>query len=70
HGRRCARSALTVSFHSRKLGHVLSEGPYFCGLVVTKDIGLRHDAGGVEISKAVDNLPAVCLGKSMNEHKY
>lgn len=35
-----ATSHLTVTFHSKKLGHVLAEGPQHCGTVVVKDIGL------------------------------
>ncbi|WP_282094915.1 NAD(P)H-hydrate dehydratase [Epibacterium ulvae] len=35
-----ATAHLTVTFHSLKLGHVLHEGPEFCGRVVIKDIGL------------------------------
>ncbi|MEL6618889.1 MAG: NAD(P)H-hydrate epimerase [Pseudomonadota bacterium] len=31
---------LTVTFHSMKLGHILADGPYACGKVVIKDIGL------------------------------
>lgn len=31
---------LTVTFHSKKPGHLLSDGPAACGKVVVKDIGL------------------------------
>jgi hydroxyethylthiazole kinase-like uncharacterized protein yjeF len=31
---------LTVSFHRRKRGHVLNDGPIFCGAVKVADIGL------------------------------
>lgn len=34
------RAALTVTFHSLKPGHLLAEGPEFCGEVVSVDIGL------------------------------
>lgn len=34
---------LTVSFHSKKLGHVLGAGPALCGKVVVADIGLSKD---------------------------
>lgn len=34
------RADLTVSFHSLKLGHILSEGPALCGTVRIVDIGL------------------------------
>ena len=39
-GRTLRRADLTVTFHRPKLGHVLAEGPYFCGKLVTADIGL------------------------------
>ena len=38
------RAHLTVSFHTRKLGHVLADGPDACGRVVVKDIGLSQSA--------------------------
>ncbi len=31
---------LTVTFHRKKLGHHISQGPQYCGKVVVKDIGL------------------------------
>lgn len=34
------RADLTVTFHSRKVGHVLGEGPDLCGRTVVVDIGL------------------------------
>ncbi|WP_170359021.1 NAD(P)H-hydrate dehydratase [Ruegeria arenilitoris] len=36
----CA-SDLTVTFHSKKLGHTLADGPELCGRVVVKGIGLK-----------------------------
>jgi ADP-dependent NAD(P)H-hydrate dehydratase / NAD(P)H-hydrate epimerase len=39
-----AAAALTVSFHARKLGHVLADGPDRCGKVVVADIGLSPHA--------------------------
>ncbi|MBO9472397.1 NAD(P)H-hydrate dehydratase [Shimia sp. R10_1] len=40
----CIAADLTVSFHRKKLGHVLKDGPAFCEAVTVKDIGLleRH----------------------------
>ncbi|WP_450103983.1 NAD(P)H-hydrate epimerase [Ruegeria marisflavi] len=35
-----ARADLCVTFHRAKLGHFLEDGPYLCGKVVVKDIGL------------------------------
>ena len=36
----CGAADLTVTFHRRKLGHVLQDGPGLCGEVVCVDIGL------------------------------
>ncbi|WP_170759348.1 NAD(P)H-hydrate dehydratase [Ruegeria lacuscaerulensis] len=70
HGRRCARSALTVSFHSNKLGHVLSEAPAYCGRLVVKDIGLGPEVASAEITKYSERPSAPLLGKSDRDHKY
>ncbi len=70
HGRRCARSALTVSFHARKLGHILAEGPAMCGRVIVKDIGLSNNAGSTDIAQAVSRPSGAELGKSRDAHKY
>lgn len=48
HGGQGASAAnLTVTFHRRKRGHVVGDGPALCGHVVVKDIGLGpwDDAG-------------------------
>ncbi len=39
-------AALTVTFHARRLGQVLAEGPRRCGTVVVKPIGLPGDLPG------------------------
>lgn len=39
----CLRADLTVTFHALKPGHLLAEGPDFCGEVVAVDIGLPDD---------------------------
>jgi hydroxyethylthiazole kinase-like uncharacterized protein yjeF len=44
---RAVFNQLTVTFHSMKLGHVLSDGPRVSGRVVVKDIGLEHGREGV-----------------------
>ena len=36
------RAGLTVAFHRLKVGHVLGDGPGFCGKVVVADIGLSE----------------------------
>jgi len=52
-----AAAGLTVSFHARKLGHVLAQGPERCGRVVVADIGLSRGhvraALGAEARRAV-----------------
>ncbi|SMO57431.1 NAD(P)H-hydrate dehydratase [Paracoccus laeviglucosivorans] len=40
-GTRLPDAGLTVTFHRRKLGHILSDGGQLCGSVVTCDIGLE-----------------------------
>lgn len=70
HGRRCARSALTVSFHSGKVGHVLAEAPDFCGRLVVKDIGLEPASEDAGIVQAVGGNFIAYLGKIAPEHKY
>ena len=39
-GELCRPVDLTVTFHGRKPGHVLADGPAFCGKTVVKSIGL------------------------------
>ncbi len=70
HGRRCARSALTVTFHSRKLGHVLEDGPSYCGKLVVKDIGLKGELSASEVVTAVQQPSGEELGKGAPGHKY
>ncbi len=60
-------AGLTVSFHAAKLGHYLDFGPFKCGDVVVKDIGLaRVKDGAVNLVSA----PACGLGKADFAHKY
>ncbi len=49
---------LTVTFHSRKLGHFLCDGPANCGEVRVVDIGLNHKPveGAVELLTDTGNL--------------
>ncbi|WP_170382734.1 NAD(P)H-hydrate dehydratase [Ruegeria atlantica] len=44
---------LTVTFHSKKIGHMTAKGPANCGVVRTKPIGLRSSEGD-EIVRLVD----------------
>jgi ADP-dependent NAD(P)H-hydrate dehydratase / NAD(P)H-hydrate epimerase len=48
------KSDLTVTFHMRKRGHVLSDGAETCGRVVVKDIGLRPGSTAAPQSLASD----------------
>lgn len=61
-----AMAHLTVTFHSKKLGHVLAEGPQHCGTVVVKDIGLSH-ASEVN-SRARQALSALHGDERMERH--
>lgn len=48
---------LTVTFHAKKLGHVLADGPQFAGRVVVKDIGLSStDAANSRSRQALVDL--------------
>jgi yjeF C-terminal region, hydroxyethylthiazole kinase-related/yjeF N-terminal region len=47
-------ATLTVTFHCRKVGHVLAQGPIMCGKVVTKDIGL---SSGPKLPSVVTIFP-------------
>jgi hydroxyethylthiazole kinase-like uncharacterized protein yjeF len=51
-------AALTVTFHRRKLGHVLQPGRDFCGEVVVADIGL-----GATVVSLFENTPELWLAK-------
>lgn len=57
---------LTVTFHARKRGHVLAEGPRFCGVVRVVDIGLGGADGGDVVEIAA---PLLWLGKR-DGHKF
>ncbi len=72
-------AALTVTFHCRKLGHVLAEGPRLCREVVTVDIGLPVVAPAAEPSfsriEARRESPVTLVGpasaaKRTGDHKY
>lgn len=47
------QAALTVTFHARKLGHLLAEGPQRCGRVACVSIGLDGRDRSVEASDAM-----------------
>ncbi|WP_050602106.1 bifunctional ADP-dependent NAD(P)H-hydrate dehydratase/NAD(P)H-hydrate epimerase [Ruegeria sp. 6PALISEP08] len=59
---------MTVTFHSRKLGHVLSDGPATCGTLKIKSIGL-DPAENDQVVHATD-ADRVKLSKASGGHKY
>ncbi|WP_395540392.1 NAD(P)H-hydrate dehydratase [Neotabrizicola sp. sgz301269] len=63
---------LTVTFHRKKNGHVLAEGPTACGRVVVKEIGLTSlsfDAAAGKSTWLITDTQTRALSKS-NGHKY
>jgi len=78
HGPRAPRVMLTVTFHARKLGHVLEQGPDYCGHVVLKPIGLEMpvreisppEAPGVVTLFGREAIAARGLSKPRRGHKY
>nr|WP_085309196.1 NAD(P)H-hydrate dehydratase [Planktotalea arctica] len=65
----CIRADLTVTFHARKLGHVLGDGAIGSGHVVVKDIGLAPLACDPQIAREVV-LDARRLEKVQGGHKF
>ncbi len=63
---------LTVTFHRPKLGHILAEGPFYCGALEVVDIGLSDDGRGVPQARLPDPLLAEpSLTKGAGEsHKF
>jgi hydroxyethylthiazole kinase-like uncharacterized protein yjeF len=41
------KANLTVTFHTAKTGHFLADGPYSCGTIAVKEIGLPEDWRGL-----------------------
>jgi hydroxyethylthiazole kinase-like uncharacterized protein yjeF len=68
-GDECFFAGLTVTFHRRKVGHVLQPGRGYCGEVVVADIGLG-DAQGL----LYENTPDLWLSRfpwpAANAHKH
>ncbi|MGR3652231.1 MAG: NAD(P)H-hydrate dehydratase [Roseovarius sp.] len=63
------RADLTVTFHTAKPGHYLSDGPDHCGALAVADIGLRDG----DVAGAVTLCPtpgAAHLAKGAGAHKY
>ena len=66
-------AALTVTFHARRLGQVLAEGPGRCGTVRVKPIGLPETAAAAPDAAAVAHEArpaAAALAKAPGDHKY
>jgi hydroxyethylthiazole kinase-like uncharacterized protein yjeF len=66
------RADLTVTFHSKKLGHYLSEGPLLCGELRVKSIGLEdRTISGDKVVFSIENTDLFNneLGKWVG-HKY
>ncbi len=61
-------AVLTVTFHRRKLGHVLAKGQQYCGKVVVKDIGLGNPIVPCAVYEA-KSCPQ-SLSKGTKAHKY
>jgi len=65
---KCVSGALTVAFHSPKLGHYLEMGTFSSGKIRTVDIGLRGDA--VERSYGVINPPDIERARLLEPRFY
>ncbi|EKE72790.1 MULTISPECIES: bifunctional ADP-dependent NAD(P)H-hydrate dehydratase/NAD(P)H-hydrate epimerase [Roseobacteraceae] len=61
---------LTVSFHSKKLGHVLADGPQCCGKTVVAEIGLRHAMEPSYVLSINHSSQPDFLTKRASQHKY
>jgi len=57
----------TVTFHARKVGHLLGEGPERCGRLEVRDIGLE---GGTAELRLVEEADATVPTRSRTAHKW
>ncbi|NNC92100.1 MAG: NAD(P)H-hydrate dehydratase [Acidimicrobiia bacterium] len=57
----------TVTFHARKVGHLLGEGPDRCGRLEVRDIGLE---GGTPELRLVEESDATTPRRSRSAHKW
>ena len=64
------RAELTVSFHRKKLGHLLRDGPEASGKVANKSIGLKSDSRWDKAVELVDPALFGASSKSSTKHKY
>lgn len=65
----CAVADLTVSFHAPKRGHLLADGPRWCGTLVCADIGLDHRPAA-QLSERVYEASAKGVQLRPQGHKY
>jgi len=67
-----ANADLTISFHSQKLGHILSDGSWACGRVVVKSIGLEEGGHlqGTETVILIDQDMLSGISKVAWSNKY
>lgn len=63
---------LTVSFHRAKYGHVLADGPAFCGVLEVGDIGLdaRPDAISLTAAHLIGPEAARAVASKATGHKF
>jgi hydroxyethylthiazole kinase-like uncharacterized protein yjeF len=67
----CVTADLTVTFHARKHGHLLADGPAACGRLVVADIGLPPGpAPGADRQRVVETQAPRLPAKSPGAHKY
>lgn len=62
---------LTVTFHRRKLGHIIAGGPDHCGKTVVSSIGVEdtdQDDPGARVQLVSPPFPGI--GKAPGQHKY
>lgn len=64
------KADLSVSFHARKVGHAIGDGPGTCGKVVVKDIGLKADADPAARAGLDRHAAGSRLAKRADSHKY
>ena len=62
---------LSVTFHRRKLGQVLNDGPEYCGKLVVKDIGLSQAPEAADVAHAVTvDQQKIEAAVKASGHKY
>lgn len=50
------KADLTVTFHAKKIGMLLSPAKYFCGKIVTEDIGIPHEIYSIDSEELSDMI--------------